>query len=455
MATKRGFALAVVLLGAALASSYAGVAYHIQGNAAPGGVFTSGDWAEWVVPGGPVMLCESDGLLDVRNPKPSALPGTGGLCTTGSGPPTGVEAPKTSAEAAGVPDRWVRLDVCDALSLSRPWLDGGRWPCDTGLSESGDAPGNPLDAGRTDVHAFQVEIGVFGCYVPVGGIPPPPEEAANNFVLYYRELYAWWSYDGDEPDDDPAFHGHVFVAPDLAESLPGASVRGSIETRIEDPPLGLTDEPEPGAPSNNCGLSPSNPPSGMPGPVVRAQASNFGYNGCNPAPPAPPTPGQPALATPGTVTGADKTALGAAIDASKVAEANGGFKYDKAAGHDCIYFAGELEKYLEANGYAGATFTCMWKKNPNRAWYNALWTDKWETGHCLTDVHINGEYIWIEAQRSSAQGAINPGANPRAIAPRDLDGDGKIGVAFQNGSALTEGDTRIEVYPDRASSPWP
>lgn len=182
--------------------------------------------------------------------------------------------------------------------------------------------------------------------------------------------------------------------------------------------------------------------------VSQCQAQGGAIRGTIPPPPDPTVDAarssfevQEKQIVQGTVQGQQLGQLNNDVDNSHVAVANGGQPYSDPA-HDCDDFADELERYLEAHGW-NATFTCYWDLNPEYTWYNALWTDKWINGHCLTDVHLaDGSYVWIEAQRSSRGGAV--GVN------LDSNGDGTVGVGTTSGNSATEGNRRIEVYGSRA-----
>ncbi len=112
--------------------------------------------------------------------------------------------------------------------------------------------------------------------------------------------------------------------------------------------------------------------------------------------------------------------------------------------YDCEDFADDMEKALEDAGY-DATFTCMWKwePNPDWHWYNALWTStgKWTSGHAVADVHSGGKTIWIEPQ-----------AGGRVGIDLDKDGDGKVEYSTEKGTDTTDDSWRIEVWPDRAAA---
>lgn len=128
------------------------------------------------------------------------------------------------------------------------------------------------------------------------------------------------------------------------------------------------------------------------------------------------------------------------VDDSGVAPANGGQNWTRST-HDCDDFADDLEQYLQGEGY-DATFTCIWEVNKKRAFWQ-IWKPRLINGHALTDVHLNGQALWIEPQRSSGQGAIG--------VDMDRDGDGVVEYDTSPGSAATDGCYRIEVYTSRAA----
>lgn len=141
--------------------------------------------------------------------------------------------------------------------------------------------------------------------------------------------------------------------------------------------------------------------------------------------------------------GGQGSQLGQDVDASGVAESNGGQPYTPTT-HDCDDFADDLEQYLQDQGY-NATFTCLWTANSEHEWYNWLWTPEFSSGHCMTDVHNDdGTTTWIEAQWSDAEGAVGQNL--------DADGDGMVGVSDGPGSDTTEGNLRIEVYGSAAEA---
>ncbi|MGE3164120.1 MAG: hypothetical protein AB7O52_04400 [Planctomycetota bacterium] len=143
---------------------------------------------------------------------------------------------------------------------------------------------------------------------------------------------------------------------------------------------------------------------------------------------------------PGNVPGGAGV-LGGRVDGSGVAPANGGGAWVKDT-HDCDDFADELEQALEVFYPGNATFTCIWEVNKDKSWWQ-FWKPDLINGHALTDLHHNGQTLWIEPQWSVAQGAI--GIN------MDKDGDGMVGYATSPGSGATDGCFRIEVYDSRAA----
>lgn len=133
--------------------------------------------------------------------------------------------------------------------------------------------------------------------------------------------------------------------------------------------------------------------------------------------------------------------LGGRVDGSGVAPANGGGAWVKDT-HDCDDFADELEQALEVFYPGQATFTCIWEINKDKYWWQ-FWEPDLIKGHALTDLHHNGQTLWIEPQWSAAQGAV--GIN------MDKDGDGMVEYATSPGSGATDGCFRIEVYDSRAA----
>jgi carbonic anhydrase/acetyltransferase-like protein (isoleucine patch superfamily) len=114
--------------------------------------------------------------------------------------------------------------------------------------------------------------------------------------------------------------------------------------------------------------------------------------------------------------------------------------------YDCEDFAHDMERHLDAQGY-NATITVYWcwdtifEGEPKR-WY---W--RWEyipqilRAHAVVDVHRNGRTVWVEPQRG--------------VVGIDLDFDGDGVVEYEEGvhrKRLTDGNYRIEVWPDRATA---
>lgn len=141
--------------------------------------------------------------------------------------------------------------------------------------------------------------------------------------------------------------------------------------------------------------------------------------------------------------GGQGSQLGQDVDASGVAEGNGGQPYTPTT-NDCDDFADDLEQHLQGAGY-NATFTCLFTANSEHEWYNWLWTPDFSSGHCMTDVHNDdGTTTWIEAQWTDGQGAVGQNL--------DADGDGMVNVANGPGSDTTEGNVRVEVYGSAAEA---
>lgn len=153
-----------------------------------------------------------------------------------------------------------------------------------------------------------------------------------------------------------------------------------------------------------------------------------------------PTDQQTVPLNPGNVPGGAGL-LGGRVDGSGVAPANGGQPWVTTT-HDCDDFADELEQALEVHYPGQATFTCIWEVNKNRSWWQ-FWKPRLINGHALTDLHHNGQTLWIEPQWSTAQGAIG--------IDMDKDGDGQVEYDTSPGSAATDGCFRIEVYDSRAA----
>jgi len=249
--------------------------YHIQGNSVdPSGAtplgLTSGDW---VIDGSQLIVCESDGESDPRNPAPAGHHGTNGLCTTGRNKVTGEDPPWI------MPDRgdWTRLDICNATTWER------ENDASNGYQQN-DCGGSSGSAGRTDTIAWVAEVGAYSCFVPTTGTLLDAVLGTlsdRDYALYYEELYAWWSYDLD--GTEPGYHGHVGAFPDVTEHEfdpddPTALVlRGSAEAHnmttfematvlaaANDASSTAGDFP------NNCDSSPSLTADGNQGPVMAA-----------------------------------------------------------------------------------------------------------------------------------------------------------------------------------------
>lgn len=112
--------------------------------------------------------------------------------------------------------------------------------------------------------------------------------------------------------------------------------------------------------------------------------------------------------------------------------------------YDCDDYAGDLERALTAMGYdATFTFIIVYVENPKWTAENAAWTAKMiedeDQNHCVTDVHSPQGVVWIEPQSGE-------------IISLDQDGDGKVGTANAAGTAMTEGNTRVEVYDSQAAA---
>lgn len=202
---------------------------------------------DWTIATGGLIVCESDGPTDPRNPAPAAQGGSGGLCTTGENAVTvgAANVPTSASAAAG----YVRIDAVDGVS------------------------------GTTDRHAWSAEIGIYACDIPRAR--SAPTFAVSNFALYYDRLYAWWSYDGAPPyanaGEEAGYHGHVSMFIDTAQSQqdpndssspPTGATSGTVEVTISPTlPTSLTDVPStvagasgaPVDPANNCGDSPACP----------------------------------------------------------------------------------------------------------------------------------------------------------------------------------------------------
>lgn len=242
-----------------LASIAPVAAYHITAQPSQLAPYTSSDWV--LDPAALlVIICESDGVNDPRNPNPAGgLHGTGGLCTSGRQdyyadglannvvldgeelPPTS-KANKTSNATAS--DDWTQLDVCHATLFARTLVG-----CDIATI------------------GFTAEIGAYSCFVRTSNAAFPaslanPGLTPSDRSLYYREQYAWWSYDGNATAGEvgPGFHGHVAV-------FPGTINRSTSNPHLLDGSVFVDDVLGPGANPVNCGSSPVGG-----GPVVMADS---------------------------------------------------------------------------------------------------------------------------------------------------------------------------------------
>lgn len=196
------------------------VAYHIVGS--PSGTTAGLTSADWRLPlPKKLFVCESDGVADPRNPNHVGLEGFSGLCYTGRNAVTGVAAPAAAPAGGDI----TKLDVCDKTVAAR---GGHAAPCGNG--------------GNTNTVGWDAHVGIYQCYVP----------AAE--ALYYNELYAWWSYQGNgaPANSGPGFHGHVDIVIDVG-STPATEGSTVTSTAAAFPVF-----------SSPCGRSPAT------GPVVRA-----------------------------------------------------------------------------------------------------------------------------------------------------------------------------------------
>ncbi|MEM7227904.1 MAG: DapH/DapD/GlmU-related protein [Planctomycetota bacterium] len=147
----------------------------------------------------------------------------------------------------------------------------------------------------------------------------------------------------------------------------------------------------------------------------------------------------------------DLVLLSLDIDNAGVSKKNPGQAFVKDT-HDCDDFADELEQALEALGY-DATFTVYWCYDLNPAW---TWDNRKTTprlintfAHAITDVHslFTNEIVWVEPQLSTGQGAFT-----HPWVQLDFDGDGKVEYDTDHKGGLTDGNYRIEVYPNRKAA---
>ena len=412
--------------------------YHIQGNYAPSASspLTSGDWA---LDNSLLIACESDGPNDPRNANAVNLTGIGGLCTTGRNSVTGQDPPA----AMPGPDNWTRLDICSATTIER-----GN-DAFNGFQQN-DCGGAIGSLGRTDTIGWTAEIGVYSCLVPTAGTVLDTALGAladRDYALYYDELYAWWSYDGE--GTEPGYHGHVSAFPDPGERQyeptdpTNQVLRGSAEAKamsmsdmaailaaVHDESTGYGDYP------NNCGSSPSLTADGNQGPVIVAPSEE-------PAPLCVPASGpsgspSPDTASPTDPSGPYATWLTQLLQDARETRVGDGQYRPKV--HDCDDFANELELFLTAKGY-DATFTVVFC--PKTDWSKHQWR-----GHAVTDVHApDGSLVFLNPYQAKL------GA-PAAKMLHDLDYDGDGQVEFERVprnpplAHPTDGPCRIEVYDD-------
>lgn len=301
-------AVGLMLLGVAgMATSL-----HIQANPDPSAAttgLTSGDWSIGA-PG--LAACESDGPDDPRNENVVPLNGINGLCTTGETFRVGHDASHTGVAPPGVRDtadyttgmrpgagEIVRFDLCTATVVDR--FTG------TLFSRCNAATvGDTGILGTTDDVAFSARVvGTTGmqCLVPVSNHPDPATGLVNqDIALYYDSLFAWWHYDGTgdytadtapptrspgdaAPFEEAGYHGHVVAFYDRVESRVGTGATGSAEAFLFDEDdladalvgpgaLDMMDRSDDTAAQppwanpdfayvDDCGGSPSRPPSGV------------------------------------------------------------------------------------------------------------------------------------------------------------------------------------------------
>jgi hypothetical protein len=263
---------------------------------------TTTDWTQSSGTGVSVIVCESNGPDDSRLPTDTGQNGNGGLCTTGRNSATvvdngvGDELPNSLADAAAA--GYTKIDACSATTVTRAYAPASypgtvTVPFIVGNADATRACSFGEEAvtavqGVTNEHGWTAEVGIFSCLIPVpADISTAAPNVVNDYALVYSELYAWWSYDGV---DDAGFHGHVSMFLSASRAATGASLSGSAEvTPIGDITATVTfdvtdddvsDNPATtghdggsalvaGNTTNNCGASPSEPPSGGPGPVMR------------------------------------------------------------------------------------------------------------------------------------------------------------------------------------------
>lgn len=286
--------------------------YHIMGNQDGSNAnLSSGDW---FLASSPIIVCESDGPLDPRNANPTANAGQGGLCSTGQNMVTGVAMPSTIPSATSV----IRLDVCSATTKARSTTGVLPPPAVRTCAASG---------GSTAQHGYTAELGAFSCFVPTDN-DVSATGVRRDFALYYRELYAWWTWEWFDPTSGGSglyLPGHLSVFPDATVSKPLATTSGSVETAAVASSTPLTDFSSGfGTPlnpvdlSNNCDSSPACPPGVDPcssqyGPVIRAPNTDNPVPPPflpPPPPPVPPVPGIGRCSHAGTMATGEPYTLG-------------------------------------------------------------------------------------------------------------------------------------------------
>jgi len=197
-------------------------AYHIGSNVGDPAVQDPNTPARsWTLGPPGMMLCESDGPHDVRNPQAAPRQGIGGLCTVG---PTKVGT-------------WNDNAVLPSAAV----YDSTMPPPAPGLLVKVDA----LDpaTGSTAI-GFDAEVGGYFCFVPPGQ------------ALYYEALYAWWSYDPgtySTPAEEDGFHGHAWMQIDAKSA---AAIGAFTGTALVDDGGGLGVTAPNGIGAAPCGSSP-------------------------------------------------------------------------------------------------------------------------------------------------------------------------------------------------------